>query len=97
MVGAAVLGAAACSSARPPAFSPGGPASAAAATPAAQPSAGRASVVMPPFGKNAHVVITGWLPRDPGTARAVIADKNYELALHVLLSFFSQPAPVYRG
>jgi len=23
--------------------------------------------------------------------------KNYELALHILLSFFSQPAPVYLG
>jgi hypothetical protein len=77
---AAVLATAACSTAKPPAFHPGGPASAAAATPAAQPSAGTRSVVMPPFGKNAHVVMTGWLPRNAAMAQAVIADKNYELA-----------------
>jgi hypothetical protein len=79
-VAAAVLATAACSSAKPPAFNPGGPSSAAAATPVAQPSPGQGSVVMPPFGKNAHVMITGWLPENAGMAQAVIADKNYELA-----------------
>jgi hypothetical protein len=77
---AAVLATAACSTARPPAFNPGGPPSAAAATPMAQPSSGPASVVMPAFGKNAHVVITGWLPKNADLAQAVITDKNYELA-----------------
>jgi hypothetical protein len=77
---AAVLGAAACSSSQPPAFNPGGPQSTTAATPEAQPSSGPGSVVMPPFGKNAHVVITGWRPKNPDLAQAVITDKNYELA-----------------
>jgi hypothetical protein len=77
---AVVLAAAACSSAKPPAFNPGGPPSAAAATPVAQPSQGTSSVVMPPFGKNAHVVMTGWLPSNTALAQAVITDKNYELA-----------------
>ena len=38
------------------------------------------SVNMPPFGKDAHVIMTGWLPGNASMARAVIADKNYELA-----------------
>jgi hypothetical protein len=69
----------ACSSPPPPAFDPGGPASAAPATPMAQ-SSGPGSVVMPPFGPNAHVVMTGWLPKDAEMARVVVADKDYELA-----------------
>jgi hypothetical protein len=69
----------ACSSPGPPAFDPGGPASTAPATPMAQ-SSGPGSVVMPPFGKNAHVSMAGWLPADAGLARAVVADKDYELA-----------------
>jgi hypothetical protein len=69
---------AACSS-PPPAFSPGGPASASPATAVAQ-SSGPGSVVMPPFGKNAHIVMTDWLPKDADMARAVVADKDYELA-----------------
>jgi hypothetical protein len=70
-------GLAACSSPPPPAFNPGGPAS--AATPMAQ-SSGPGSVVLPPFGRNAHIVMTGWLPKDAGLARAVVTDKDYELA-----------------
>jgi hypothetical protein len=35
---------------------------------------------MPPFGKNANIVMTDWLPKDAGMARAVVADKDYELA-----------------
>ena len=69
----------ACSSPAPPAFNPGGPAATAPATPMAQ-SSGPGSVVMPPFGKNAHIVMTGWLPEDAGLAKAVVADKDYELA-----------------
>jgi pimeloyl-ACP methyl ester carboxylesterase len=33
----------------------------------------------------------------PGISHASFQGKNYELALHILRSFFSQPAPVYRG
>jgi len=73
------LGLAACSSPPPPAFNPGGPASAAPATPMAT-SSGPGSVVMPPFGKNAHVIMTDWMPKDAGLAKAVLADKDYELA-----------------
>ena len=79
---AAVIGLAACSSPAPPAFNPGGsgfPASTAPATPMAT-SSGPGSVVMPPFGKNAHVIMTDWMPEDAGMAKAVLADKDYELA-----------------
>jgi len=70
---------AACSSPPPPAFNPGGPASTVPATPMAQ-SSGPGSVVMPPFGKNARIVMTDYLPKDAEMARAVVADKDYELA-----------------
>jgi pimeloyl-ACP methyl ester carboxylesterase len=33
----------------------------------------------------------------PGIAHASFQQKNYQLVYHILLSFFSQPAPVYRG
>ncbi len=33
----------------------------------------------------------------PGVSHASFQGKNYELCLHILLSFFSQPAPVYVG
>src|SRR5256885_11621227 len=33
----------------------------------------------------------------PGIAHASFQQKNFELCLHILLSFFSQPEPVYRG
>ena len=68
-----------CSSAQPPAFNPGGPASTAPATPVA-PSPGPGSVIMPPFGRNAHIVMTSWRPDKASMARAVLADKDYELA-----------------
>ena len=68
-----------CSSPPPPAFNPGGPASTAPATPMATSSV-PGSVVMPPFGKNAHVIMTDWMPGDAGLAKAVLADKDYELA-----------------
>jgi hypothetical protein len=77
----ACMGVAACSSPPPPAFNPGGPASTAPATPMATSAGlGAGSVVMPPFGKNAHVIMTGWMPRKASLARAVLTDKNYELA-----------------
>jgi alpha-beta hydrolase superfamily lysophospholipase len=33
----------------------------------------------------------------PGIAHASFQQKNYALVYHLLLSFFSQPDPVYRG
>jgi hypothetical protein len=73
----ACLAAAGCGSPKPPAFNPG-PQSA-AATPMAQQS-GPDSVVMPPFGQNAHIVLTSWLPKNASLAQAVLTDKDYELA-----------------
>lgn len=74
---ALVAALAGCSSAKAPAFNPGGPPS---ATSLAQPSTEPGSAGMPPFGKNAHIVMTGWLPKNAALARAVVADKDYELA-----------------
>jgi hypothetical protein len=68
-----------CGSSQPPPFNPGGPESAAAATPLAQ-QTGPAGVTMPPFGKNARVVMTSWMPKTASLARAVLTDKDYELA-----------------
>ncbi len=33
----------------------------------------------------------------PGISHASFQQKNYALVYHILASFFSQPAPVYRG
>jgi len=33
----------------------------------------------------------------PGISHASLQQKNYKLVQHILLNFFSQPAPVYRG
>jgi pimeloyl-ACP methyl ester carboxylesterase len=33
----------------------------------------------------------------PGIAHASFHQKNYEICYHILASFFSQPAPIYRG
>jgi hypothetical protein len=74
----ACLALAACGSPKPPAFTPGGPQSASVA-PAAT-STGPDSVVMPPFGKNAHITMTSWLPKTAGLTQAVLTDKDYELA-----------------
>ena len=33
----------------------------------------------------------------PGISHASFQQKNYRLVYHILLNFFSQPEPVYRG
>ena len=33
----------------------------------------------------------------PGIAHASLQQKNYRIVQHILLAFFSQPEPVYRG
>jgi hypothetical protein len=33
----------------------------------------------------------------PGVSHASFQQKNYLMVYHILWSFFSQPAPVYRG
>ena len=80
---AALVAIAACSSASPSAdmLTPAGGSSATVA--GGQSSGGGvASVayVMPPFGKNVHVEMTSWVPAGSAQARAVITDKDYELA-----------------
>ena len=75
----AVIALVGCGSAKPLPFNPGGPESAAAATPLAQ-QTGPGAVIMPPFGKNVHVVMTSWMPKTASLAPAVLADKDYELA-----------------
>lgn len=81
----AVLAGAGCgsSSSSVPVFHPAGkvatsapPSASAAATAAPGPD----GFVMPPFGKNAHVEMTSWLPSNAAQAAAVNADKDYELA-----------------
>jgi hypothetical protein len=49
-----------------------------AGTPGAAP--GGSSITMPPFGKNVHMTMTNWLPSNASEARAVLTDKDYELA-----------------
>lgn len=73
LAAAAVLGVVGCGSPAP-VFHPGGQL---ASTAARQ---GPGSVSMPPFGANAHIVMTGWLPGPAGLARAAVTDKDYELA-----------------
>jgi len=75
----AVIALVGCGSAKPLPFNPGGPESAAAATPLAQ-QTGPGAVIMPPFGKNVHVVMTSWMPKTASLGRAVLTDKDYELA-----------------
>lgn len=79
-VAVAVASVAGCSSsAPPPAFNPGGQASTGTATPMTQ-QTGQDAVVMPAFGKNAHILMTSWLPGDASLVQAVLADKDYRLA-----------------
>jgi len=75
----AVLALAGCGSSPPPPFNPGSPDSAAAATPLATQTV-PAGVTMPPFGTNAHIAMAGWLPKSASLARAVLTDKDYQLA-----------------
>lgn len=58
------------------------PTASAPTTAAASPSAvtSKLGYVMPPFGANVHIEMTSWMPGDAEQARAVVADKNYELA-----------------
>jgi hypothetical protein len=33
----------------------------------------------------------------PGISHASFQQKNYQIIFHILLGFFSQPEPIYRG
>ncbi len=80
MVALAALGfaaLAACGSTKAQTFTPQGGGS--TAVPSASGS-GPGSLAMPPFGSNAHIDMTNWMPADPGQAQAVLTDKDYQLA-----------------
>jgi hypothetical protein len=82
LLAATLLAATACS-ARPAAstFTPAGGGPSAAGGGEASDAAGPAGgYVMPPFGKNAHIDMTSWVPADAAQAQAVNTDKDYELA-----------------
>jgi hypothetical protein len=81
LLAAALLAATACS-ARPAAstFTPAGGGASAGGSTATDAASSPGGYVMPPFGKNAHVEMTSWLPADTDQAQAVNTDKNYELA-----------------
>ncbi|HEY7145971.1 MAG TPA: hypothetical protein VH637_17165 [Streptosporangiaceae bacterium] len=76
--------AAGCSSsaAKPGTFHPAGgtttPATSAAPTPGSTTAAG---LVMPPFGASAHIDMTSYAPKSHDTAQAVLAAKNFLLAV----------------
>jgi hypothetical protein len=80
LLAATLLAVSACS-AQPTAatFKPEGGGSATAGGQASD-AATSGGYTMPPFGKNAHIDMTSWLPTDASQAQAVNVDKNYELA-----------------
>jgi hypothetical protein len=72
----------ACGSSAPQTFHPAGGASTGAPNSAsAQPSATATQLTVPPFGKNAHIVMTSWLPAASSEIPAVIAAKDFLLAV----------------
>jgi hypothetical protein len=76
---ATVLAVSACSSGSSSSFVPGGGATTAVPAAAAS-TAAPSSVIMPPFGKNVHILLSGGGPEDATLAQAVSTDENYELA-----------------
>jgi hypothetical protein len=81
LTAAAVLAVSACSSGSTSSFVPGGGATTRAVpTVAAASTSAPGSVVMPPFGKNVHILLGGGAPKDAALARAVRTDEDYELA-----------------
>lgn len=73
----------ACGSPSAPVFHPGG-ASQDAASPAPAAQAGQPgadTLIMPPFGTNARVVMTRWLPASVSQGAAVMTAKNFLLAV----------------
>jgi len=73
---------AACGSAPAGTFHPGGSAAAGAGAsgPAPPGPGGGKPLDWPPFGRDVHIGMPGWLPTDPHQASAVLAAKNFLLA-----------------
>jgi hypothetical protein len=82
LAGSGVL-AVACSTAAPQTFHPASDNSTAASSPTSAPTApaGPLTLVRPPFGRNAHVLMTPWMPGRPGEKAAVMAAKDFVLAV----------------
>jgi hypothetical protein len=81
LLAVAALAVTACSSAGPAAtFTPGSAGLSTAGAPASDAAANPGGYVMPPFGPNAHIEMTSWLPANASEAAAVNTDKSYELA-----------------
>lgn len=78
-VAAVALLAAACGSRPAPAFHPTGTAATETASPAA--AATTDGLAWPPFGRNVRIIMPGWLPAQASEVPAVIANKDFLLAL----------------
>lgn len=72
---------AACGSSPAPSFHPGGGTATATKSPSASPTAQAQSLISPPFGSNAHIDMTDWLPASASERPAVITAKNFLQAL----------------
>jgi hypothetical protein len=84
LVTTSVLAAACGASAAPQTFHPAGATSTGAAStpaPSASSASGPGSLTWPPFGKNAHVAMTPWLPAQASEIPAVTTAKNFLLAV----------------
>ena len=81
LAGAALLVAACGSAHAGQTFHPTGTTSSAPATSAPAHSATTGGLAWPPFGHQVHVVMPGWLPGQRSEAAAVVANKNFLLAL----------------
>jgi hypothetical protein len=79
LAGVAACGSGGSGTAATATFKPGGT-MAGAGSPTAPGAPGGDSVTMPPFGKNVHIMMTSSLPPNATEARAVLTDKDYELA-----------------
>jgi hypothetical protein len=81
LLAVAALAVTACSAAGPAAtFTPAGGGPATAGGQASDAAANPGGYVMPPFGPNAHIEMTSWLPASASEAAAANTDKSYELA-----------------
>jgi hypothetical protein len=81
LLGTGLLTAACGGSSSTSSFQPGGGNSTSATPPPTTSQASPDSLVMPPFGKNARIVMTSWVPASASEAPAVITAKNFLLAV----------------
>jgi hypothetical protein len=77
---AAACGAAPAATFHPGGTAPGGPAGSPAPSPSQLARVSADSLIWPPFGRNVHIAMPGWLPADPAEVPVVITAKNFLLA-----------------